>query len=246
MMEKHSDMMNAEIDPMDLGMKRQDEFWYELIYFTGDENSNAEFLLAAWDEQINVYHAWREYAATCDNVKTSNIVRGDDSMQYRLKHEFDLVLADAPMMTEEKAREQYMKLEATIHGYHLSQYVIPKGYNDLRYMYQCQSASHDMGPLVVEGPGDDVIEILAVIEGTWKVAHMMTTDTYETKIECEIERQKAAGRRFDHDPWVWLAILTEEVGEVAATLNKNKPPEDMRKELIQCAAVIKAWLVEGN
>ena len=39
----------------------------------------------------------------------------------------------------------------------------------------------------------------------------------------------------------WYAILLEEIGEVAETILKGEP-ENMHEELIQCAAVIFAWL----
>lgn len=53
----------------------------------------------------------------------------------------------------------------------------------------------------------------------------------------------------DHDPYLWLAILTEEVGEVArALLDATEEHRDVvgyREELIQVAAVavamVEAW-----
>lgn len=48
-----------------------------------------------------------------------------------------------------------------------------------------------------------------------------------------------------HGPGVWLAILTEEVGEVArATLRKSTC--ELRKELVQVAAVALAMLECGD
>jgi NTP pyrophosphatase (non-canonical NTP hydrolase) len=38
-----------------------------------------------------------------------------------------------------------------------------------------------------------------------------------------------------------LAILTEELGEVARALNEKEPIEHLREELIQVAAVAVAW-----
>jgi NTP pyrophosphatase (non-canonical NTP hydrolase) len=58
----------------------------------------------------------------------------------------------------------------------------------------------------------------------------------------------------NHNSLKWLAILTEEVGEVAELCNKITPKvlcdkklhkplyENMEKEVIQCAAVCVAWL----
>ena len=60
------------------------------------------------------------------------------------------------------------------------------------------------------------------------------------RITTERERQDekwGSDRRPDSEPWV--AILTEEVGEVArATLERK----DLEEELIQVAAVCVAWL----
>lgn len=39
-----------------------------------------------------------------------------------------------------------------------------------------------------------------------------------------------------------LAVLVEEVGEVAMAMNDSEPVESLRKELIQVAAVCVAWL----
>lgn len=59
-------------------------------------------------------------------------------------------------------------------------------------------------------------------------------------IEAERARQDA---RFGSHEWVpdylWLAILTEEVGEVARDLQERR---DVRRELVQVAAVAVAWL----
>jgi NTP pyrophosphatase (non-canonical NTP hydrolase) len=50
----------------------------------------------------------------------------------------------------------------------------------------------------------------------------------------------------DHDPLAWLAILTEEVGEVAKEVNevhfRGKSGEAYRAELIQVAAVAVAMV----
>lgn len=44
------------------------------------------------------------------------------------------------------------------------------------------------------------------------------------------------------DPLLKLAILTEEVGEVAKALLDGEPLENLRAELVQVAAVAVAWL----
>ena len=51
----------------------------------------------------------------------------------------------------------------------------------------------------------------------------------------------------DHDDFVWLAILQEEVGETAqaileARFRYDGTDSDMRAELVQVAAVAVAWL----
>lgn len=47
-------------------------------------------------------------------------------------------------------------------------------------------------------------------------------------------------------PWkTWLAILLEEVGEVAKALLEHDDVE-LSKECIQCAAVIAAWMEDGK
>lgn len=46
-----------------------------------------------------------------------------------------------------------------------------------------------------------------------------------------------------HSPLFWLAILTEEVGEVATELQDAAVDKyRLRAELVQCAAVAVAWL----
>jgi len=60
-------------------------------------------------------------------------------------------------------------------------------------------------------------------------------------IEREMQRQEKKFGVQNHDDLYWLAILMEEVGEVAkARLEENQ--DQMRIELIQCAAVIVTWL----
>lgn len=52
-----------------------------------------------------------------------------------------------------------------------------------------------------------------------------------------------------NDPFLWLAVLTEEVGEVAREVTGQTPldrytpqPNGLHKELVQVAAVCTAWL----
>ena len=46
----------------------------------------------------------------------------------------------------------------------------------------------------------------------------------------------------NHSDYMWLAILTEEVGEVAQAMLEEQGLERVREELVQAAAVIVAWL----
>jgi NTP pyrophosphatase (non-canonical NTP hydrolase) len=57
----------------------------------------------------------------------------------------------------------------------------------------------------------------------------------------------AAGNSREDQPWdehEWLAILTEELGEVAheLTYDQSGNPRDLRKELVQVAAMACAWI----
>ena len=46
----------------------------------------------------------------------------------------------------------------------------------------------------------------------------------------------------NHDDYIWLAILMEEVGEAAQAILQEQGVERVRGELVQSAAVIVAWL----
>lgn len=73
-------------------------------------------------------------------------------------------------------------------------------------------------------------------------------------IEDERMRQNAKWGPQDHDDPKWLAIVTEELGEVAKEVNELTPAAgpmsapgkileiNLRKELIQTAASCVAWL----
>jgi hypothetical protein len=46
----------------------------------------------------------------------------------------------------------------------------------------------------------------------------------------------------NHDNFKWLTILTEGIGEVSKEMLEENDPLTIQAELIQCAAVIVAWL----
>jgi NTP pyrophosphatase (non-canonical NTP hydrolase) len=61
-------------------------------------------------------------------------------------------------------------------------------------------------------------------------------------ILAERERQDAKwGSQRHLAPLVWLAVLTEEIGEVAKAILEHEP-SGVRDELVQVAAVAVAWL----
>lgn len=62
-------------------------------------------------------------------------------------------------------------------------------------------------------------------------------------ILAERKRQDEKWGVKNHSPFVWNAILTEEVGEVSHEILNNEPDSDgLQIELVQIAAVIFAWL----
>ena len=65
------------------------------------------------------------------------------------------------------------------------------------------------------------------------------SDFYE-KVDSERVRQDKKWGTQHHNAHEWLAILIEEVGETAQGLNDRNPAR-MEHELIQVAAVAKAW-----
>ncbi len=67
----------------------------------------------------------------------------------------------------------------------------------------------------------------------------LTTDNKKIYGEIQIERNKQNYKwgEQNHEPLKWLAILSEEVGEVSKAILENLLPE-YRKELIQVAAVV--------
>ena len=59
------------------------------------------------------------------------------------------------------------------------------------------------------------------------------------------ERQRQIDKWGDDrnlDPFVWLAVLSEELGEASQEVLKARSQEDLEKEIIQIAAVAVAWL----
>ena len=60
-------------------------------------------------------------------------------------------------------------------------------------------------------------------------------------IEREVAEQKSKWGVQKHEDLKWLAILIEEIGEVGQAINEEDN-ENVRIELIQCAAVIVSWL----
>ena len=70
----------------------------------------------------------------------------------------------------------------------------------------------------------------------------MKKSIYRKRVEAECARRnEVLGYRNDNNDLLWLAIVMEEVGEVAqAVLTCN--PELTAEELIQAAAVIENWL----
>lgn len=61
-------------------------------------------------------------------------------------------------------------------------------------------------------------------------------------IEMERKRQNEQWGAQSHSHETWLAILLEEIGEVAKSVLQDKPMEDLQQEIIQAAAVCFVWL----
>jgi len=62
------------------------------------------------------------------------------------------------------------------------------------------------------------------------------------------ERQRQIGKWGDGglDPFVWIAVLSEELGEASEAILKQKSQEDLEGEIVQIAAVAVAWLEDCN
>jgi len=65
----------------------------------------------------------------------------------------------------------------------------------------------------------------------------MTID-FSEGVKLERERQEKKWGEQNHFDSIWLAILTEEVGEVAKAILEH---ENIQYELVQVAAVAQAW-----
>jgi len=61
-------------------------------------------------------------------------------------------------------------------------------------------------------------------------------------IDERIRQDKKWGDQSDKNNYIWLAILTEEIGEIAEAILKEVYWLKGRKELIQIAAVAIAWI----
>lgn len=76
-------------------------------------------------------------------------------------------------------------------------------------------------------------------------------DSFDTLVSDERKRQEAKWGEQNHNPTLWLAILLEEIGELASELIANEwKPELQRRadtgnELVQIAAVAKAIWESG-
>ena len=64
-------------------------------------------------------------------------------------------------------------------------------------------------------------------------------------IKKECERQEKKWGQQCHPDAIWHLILSEEVGEVAEAVLEDDQ-DQIRAELIQCAAVIVTWLMNSS
>ncbi len=82
-----------------------------------------------------------------------------------------------------------------------------------------------------------VISMFSDRDNTYQAIHRERVRAHAKHVEkglsMEIERP---------DSPRWLPVLVEEVGEVARALNDNESLGNLRKELIQCAAMCVAWV----
>ena len=70
-------------------------------------------------------------------------------------------------------------------------------------------------------------------------------------VQREKKRQVKSGKVHKHDDPRWYLILSEEVGEVADAILRNEFLEgdyrlNILDELVQCAAVIEAWVEQRD
>ena len=67
-------------------------------------------------------------------------------------------------------------------------------------------------------------------------------DPLQEIMEERVRQDRKWGEQ-NHPNLYWLGILTEEVGELArAIIERRQTNEDIRRELVQIAAVCLAWL----
>lgn len=63
---------------------------------------------------------------------------------------------------------------------------------------------------------------------------------FRLRVKEERKRQHELYGERQHYDVEWLTLLVEEIGEIAEAIVQNKP-EQMRKEMIQAAALIQTW-----
>ncbi|KKN08330.1 hypothetical protein LCGC14_1057930 [marine sediment metagenome] len=66
--------------------------------------------------------------------------------------------------------------------------------------------------------------------------------TFELDVLEERQRQDEKWGTQRHGGNLWLTILVEEVGEISRVLLEDLGPNLLRRELIQVAAVCRAWV----
>lgn len=66
-------------------------------------------------------------------------------------------------------------------------------------------------------------------------------DGFRNKVIVERTRQREKWGKQEHSAPIWHAILSEEIGEVAKALLETDF-DALETELVQCAAVIEAWI----
>lgn len=76
--------------------------------------------------------------------------------------------------------------------------------------------------------------------------------TFEELVALERKRQDEKWGEQNHSPAWWLAILVEEIGELAQAILRHgwgglaEAPPEIEKELIQCASVCKVMWESGK
>ena len=71
---------------------------------------------------------------------------------------------------------------------------------------------------------------------------MSKAPTFELDVLEERQRQDEKWGAQRHGGNLWLTILVEEVGEVSRALLEDSGPSLLRHELVQVAAVCRAWV----